>query len=411
MLYGLNIAKIVFPLLTLPYLTRVLSVNAYGMVAYVKAIMQYVQIIIDFGFMLSGTRQIVMARDDQAKINEVISKNIYASLLLSAISFIGVLVVMFNSSILSGGYSFTILSFLTVMLSIALVDFYFRGIEKMEVITIRFFVMKLISTIATLVFVRGDNTLILMPIFDISGSLWAAMYVFKQLKFRDVRLIKVPFKHVSLALRESFVYFSSNIASTAFNGLNTIVIGFMLPSSQVAFWGICLQIVGAIQGLYSPISDAIYPHMVQTRNIEIVKKFLIFLIPLAILGSTFVYTFSEDILCIISGSKYRAAGKLLRMLTPVLVMGLISILTGWPTLGAIGKQKQTTFTTIISAVFQTLGIVILLCLNVFSLKNIAVLRVATECLLAGGRISYTLKYKREFAHSKVSLIKLRRTKD
>ena len=59
MLYGLSIAKIVFPLLTLPYLTRVLSVDTYGVVSYVKTIMTYMQIFVDFGFILSGTKDII----------------------------------------------------------------------------------------------------------------------------------------------------------------------------------------------------------------------------------------------------------------------------------------------------------------------------------------------------------------
>ena len=49
MLYGMNIAKLVFPLLTLPYLTRVLSVQSYAAVAYTKSVMSYMQILVDFG--------------------------------------------------------------------------------------------------------------------------------------------------------------------------------------------------------------------------------------------------------------------------------------------------------------------------------------------------------------------------
>ena len=54
MLYIMNIAKLVFPLITLPYLTRVLSVDCYGVVSYVKATMVYAQLVVDFGFMLSA---------------------------------------------------------------------------------------------------------------------------------------------------------------------------------------------------------------------------------------------------------------------------------------------------------------------------------------------------------------------
>ena len=68
MLYGMSIAKIVFPLLTLPYLTRVLSVESYGVVSYVKAVMQYMQLVVDFGFMLSGTKDIVNANNDHEKL-------------------------------------------------------------------------------------------------------------------------------------------------------------------------------------------------------------------------------------------------------------------------------------------------------------------------------------------------------
>ena len=56
MLFLMNVAKLVFPLLRLPYLTRVLSVECYGVVAYVKSIMTYVQVFVYFGFVLSTTK-------------------------------------------------------------------------------------------------------------------------------------------------------------------------------------------------------------------------------------------------------------------------------------------------------------------------------------------------------------------
>lgn len=62
--------KSYFPLLTLPYLTRVLSVESYGVVSYVKAVMQYMQLVVDFGFMLSGTKDIVNAKERPRKIGK-----------------------------------------------------------------------------------------------------------------------------------------------------------------------------------------------------------------------------------------------------------------------------------------------------------------------------------------------------
>ena len=63
MLFIFNIAKIIFPFVTLPYLTRTLSTDTYGSVAYIKTVMNYMQIIVDFGFVLSATKDIVNVKE------------------------------------------------------------------------------------------------------------------------------------------------------------------------------------------------------------------------------------------------------------------------------------------------------------------------------------------------------------
>ena len=88
MLYLLNISKMIFPLITLPYLTRVLSVDCYGTVSYVKAVMQYMQLIVDFGFILSGTRDIVINKNDSKALSEETGDILAAKILLSGIAFI-----------------------------------------------------------------------------------------------------------------------------------------------------------------------------------------------------------------------------------------------------------------------------------------------------------------------------------
>ena len=59
MLMIFHISKILFPFVTLPYLTRVLTVDTYGVVTYVKTVMTYMQILVDFGFALSATKDVV----------------------------------------------------------------------------------------------------------------------------------------------------------------------------------------------------------------------------------------------------------------------------------------------------------------------------------------------------------------
>jgi PST family polysaccharide transporter len=69
---------------------------------------------------------------------------------------------------------------------------------------------------------------------------------------------------------------------------------------------------------------------------------------------------------------------------------------GWPALGAIGRVKETTTTTIISATFQCGGLVVLILAGQFSIVNIAILRCATEFVLLAARFVYCLRYRSEF---------------
>lgn len=175
MLYGMSIAKIIFPLLTLPYLTRVLTVESYGVVSYVKALMQYMQIVVDFGFMLSGTKDIVNAKNNHNKLEKEAGDILLARIFIAGLAFIVLLGMIIVIPTLRANATYTILAYANVFLSVFLYDYFFRGIEKMQIITERFIVMRAISTVMTFVLVHSEADVFSIPILDIVGSLIAVI--------------------------------------------------------------------------------------------------------------------------------------------------------------------------------------------------------------------------------------------
>ena len=397
MLYILSIAKMVFPLIVLPYLTRVLSVSCYGVVTYVKAVMQYMQLIVDFGFILSGTKDIVMAEGDKDSIDREIGNIFMAKLLLVGIAFACLGSITPFIQILRENVLFTFLSFAVVALTAFLMDFYFRGIERMEIITIRFVVMKGLATALTFVFVRDDGSIMWIPILDILGSLVAIVLVWIELKKFNVHLKPQGLRAALKKLKESWIYFFSNMATTAFNALNTILIGIYINATDVAYWGICMQLIGAVQSLYTPITNGIYPEMMRTKDRGLIRKMLVVFLPIVCIGCVITFFIAKYVLLIVGGSEYILAENILRLLIPVLFFSFLSILYGWPTLGAIGKQKQVTTTTILAAVFQVVLILILVLFGKFNLISIAVVRCITEAVLFVLRFGVYWKNRHEFS--------------
>lgn len=400
MLYLMNIAKLIFPLITLPYLTRVLSVDCYGVVSYVKTTMLYMQLIVDFGFLLSATKEVVKAGDNKESIGKIVGNTVSAKVLLSLVAFVVLIIMSANIKLLKGNWIYTVLSFLVVFLSIFLLDFLFQGLEKMEIIAIRFIVMKGISTVLTFVFVRGDGDILWIPILDIISSLIAIVLVGVEVKKIGIVVGITGIKDIVKLIKQSSMYFASDMATTAFGALNTLLIGIYIEAAEVAYWNVAMQVVFAIQTLYNPITNGIYPEMVKNKNIRLVQKILLMFMPIIFGGCVLTYFAAPLAINILGGEKYGAAVGVLRSLIPVLFFSFPAMVLGWPTLGAIDKVTETTITTVVTAVVQIVGLCILIVINRFDLIEIALLRGLTEFFMLTFRVVYCWKYRKVFANNK-----------
>jgi len=187
MMYLMSIVKLAIPLISLPYLTRVLSVDCYGGVSFGKSLVSIFQIIIDFGFVLSATKDIVEIKNKDG-IKEKIGSTFYAQLMLAIMVMIVSFVISFSLEILEGFEWFVILSTLNSVVTIFLFEYVFKAYQKMNYVTIRFVIVKLISLVLTLLFVKRDADILLMPIFDICSSAIAVVMVAWQLKKMCIKI-------------------------------------------------------------------------------------------------------------------------------------------------------------------------------------------------------------------------------
>ncbi|MGT2957806.1 oligosaccharide flippase family protein [Streptococcus bovimastitidis] len=390
-LYVLMFTKMIFPMLTLPYLTRVLSIEHYGVVAYVKAYNSYIQLLLDFGFILSATKYIVKFTDDKEKLGKITGNVFAEKAILGLLGILSTVILANSIPILSNNQLFVWLFLISSLVTIFIPDFLFRGLEKMEYVTYPFVVSKTIVLALTFVLIKGNSDFLLIPILEIVGNSLAAVisifFIYKQkiqIQFDDYR---VWFSDI----KESSVYFFSNFATTIFGALTTLIVGIYMGKVEIAYWSVCMQIVAAAKSMYNPIVNSIYPHMLKTLDWKLIKKLSkLFAIPITI-GSLIVLFFGNTIMSIIGGSDFYAAGDVLKFLIPVFVVSFYSMLIGWPVLGARGLVKETTLTTVISAVIQVLGIVILIVFHKFELIALAICCDISEIYLLVSRMFYLRK--------------------
>ena len=371
-LYGATLVKFIGPLVTLPYLTRVLSVDTYGYVSFVKSYASYVQLLLDFGFLLSATKSIALALDDSDRIGRIVGNSLVEKGVLALLGALATAVCCFTFDLLGRDTAFTWLYYLSCVATILILDFAFRGLQKMEYAAVPMMVAKLIVVVLTICFVKSDQDILLIPLFELLGNLCAgliSLFFFINIGIR----LKVSSLSVWLSdLKESGSYFISNFATSFLGVMTTFIAGIYLSMTEVAYWSLSMTAISAAKAMYAPLGNSIYPYMVQKKDFRLVNRIAryggICLGGLAV----FVVLFGQRAMEIFGGENYAEAGVLLIELLPVMVFSFYSMLYGWPVLGVIGTAREMSGTTVAAAVVQLALIFSLLLSGHLGLTSLAI---------------------------------------
>lgn len=391
--YGLQAVKYLFPLITVPYLTRVLEPHGYAVYAYVLAFMSFAQTFIDFGFNLSGTKKIARATTI-AEQNKIIGAVTEARILLSVIVGLAVTVIALFLPITRANILYTMLSYFAVTGRGLAPDFLFQGHETMGPLTTRFLISKGFSTALTFVCVSSINDILWIPILDIASSIIALIWSFAAAyRIFGTRIAPAPPRSAISELRESGLYGLSNISSVALTGFTTLLIGAVIhDKTLVAYWSVSMTSVSAIQSLYSPISNSLYPHMVVHNDFRFARKVIIILLPAVLLGTFLFASCSDLVMLILGGQQYVSGAWIIRWVSPLLFFSFFTILLGWPVLGASGKVREITTTTVFSALLCIALLSLATIAGIADLKTIAVIRCISEAALFFTRAWYARHY-------------------
>lgn len=395
MLYIMMASTFVFPLLTFPYLTRTLGTENYGVVVLSNAVMQYFQLLIDFGFILSGTAICSKERNNKEKLQRVTSSIVYGKLLLSILGLIIVIILVFTMDLFKGKELFIISSYIPLMLTSFVPDYLFRGIEKMSIITFRTIVSKFVYTFLIFLLVKTPTSYYFIPlslfVSNLIIVLWSWSYIIKKL---DMRPVLVKTKDIFSQLKDSSTFFASRIATTVYSASNIFVLGlYGYNDSELGLYGASNTLINYGKSMFSPIADSLYPYMVKNKNHKLVKKIIFILIPVIVLGCIILYFLSDLFITIMCGKEYIDTIPIFRRMIPMLVITLPTYLYGFPMLGSINRNDKANLSVIIGAIFHFVGLVILYFSKLLTFYNIIYLTTATETLILIIRVYCFNKYK------------------
>lgn len=393
MLYLMTFSTQLLNLATVPYLTRVLGAVSYGKVGLALSYMAYVQIIIDFGFILSATRKIAEYRDNRAFLSEVFTSVAVAKMLLGGtVSIIFAVFVGLNDS-LNQDFGFYMLYLLAYLINAMMPDYFYRGFENMKVITLRAVSIKILFTLLVFVFVHGPRDYLRIPGFNIAGNSAAVLLMYVDIKKNySVWFCPVPWSTIWKHIKDSAQFFSSRISSVVYQASNAIILNIIYGSSAIiGYYTAADKIVSLVKSGSSPVADSLFPYMVKNKNFRLIKKVLCIFMPVIFVCAAICAVYAEEICVFLFGGEYRHAGLILRLLLPYIIVIFPTYILAFPVMVPLGLTKYANMSNVFGLVIQiTLIIAAVICKKV-NIYSICIITSITEVSVFMYRLYYVFK--------------------
>lgn len=308
----------ILPLITFPYLVRVLGIEYFGLLAFATATVTYFGILTDYGFNLTATREISIHREEPEKVTEIFSSVMIIKFFLMLFSFLLLLLLIFTFEKFAAYKEVYLLSFGVVIGQVLFPVWFFQGMERMQYITYLNILSKVIFTVAIFLFVKEREDYYLVPLLTSLGAIiagiWSLVLVNKNFGVHFRRQSKERLMHY---LREGWHIFLSRIYVSLYTTTNVMLLGFFTGNTVVGYYAIAEKIVVAIGGLFDPANRTIYPYLAKKYKehfsyfVRFVKKVSVIYFAVAFIFVLIAYYFKDTIIVLVSGSYNREISILL----------------------------------------------------------------------------------------------------
>ncbi|WP_318527747.1 flippase [Enterobacter sp. K16B] len=337
----------ILPLITFPYLVRVLGPEFFGLLGFCQASMQYLVLVTDYGFNWTATQQIAKNKNDKHELTQIFWSVIFAKFFLALFAFIILLIAcLFIPQYNSVWYILLAFSPLVIG-NIIYPVWFFQGIEKMKWITLCTISARCCVIPLTFIFVSSQKDIWLAALIQgsvnfIAGSIglflivnrgWVSGFCFN-------------LTQIKLSLINGWHVFLSTSAISLYTISTTVILGFVAGPVAVGIFNAANTIRNAAQGLLSPITQAIYPRINTLFDNEyqaalsLIRKCVRYVGGLAFIGSILLFILSPWLIEFGAGVGYEKSVDVLRLIAFLPFVVILSNIFGVQTMLTHNYKKQ-----------------------------------------------------------------------
>lgn len=376
----LELTSHLFPLITLPYLGRVIGVEGFGILAVGAAVISYVQSITKYGFEYSSVRDVARYRDDIEEVSKKVSLTYFSKFFLMMVSVLILGICCLTIPFLRDNSLVIWCTFLLVPGVVLNPDWVFQAFEDMHFITIRSLIAKTITTAFIFVLIKHKEDYLWQPVLEAIGVILPSlMGMYMMHRKYGIHIVVPSLRSIIKELKDGFNMFVTVFLPTIYTHLNVLLLGSVQGTFATGIYNGGTKFTGLAFSVFKLISRTVYPLFSRKMNQH--ALYVRVSLALSVCISLLFFFFAKPLVLLLLGPEFEETIKVLRIVafTPI----AMSLMNSYGVNYLVLKNKENLMSRIIIIV-TCIGLVLGITGAVlFSYIGVAVASLTTQFIRAG----------------------------
>lgn len=354
----LQASAILFPLITFPYVSRVLLPAGTGKVAFATSTVAYFTMAAMLGIPTYGVRAIAQVRHDPKQLALRLRELLTINLIMSVCAYAAFFICLAYIPKMASDKPLMLISSAAILLNVIGINWFFQGIEDYSYITWVSMIFKVVSVITMFLFVRAEKDYLWYAVMTVLSSYGSGLVnLFAAWKYLKPGFgMKMNFR---IHMRPILVFFAMSVATTVYTNLDTVMLGSMKTDYDVGIYNAAIKIKSLLVVLVTSLGTVLLPRLSEYASEGESEKFraliskafsfvLLFSVPVCL----FSMAYAGEIVLFLSGKSYMPAVIPMLLLMPTLVLIGLSNLTGIQILVPTGRENVVLASVIAGALLD-----------------------------------------------------------
>ena len=352
----LTVSSVAFPMITFPYISRILSPEGTGVVSFATSFVFYFYTFAQLGIPTYGIRICAQVRDNKEKLSKTVHELLIIQLIMSFISYVCYIVAIFCVPKLKSEMILYFIVGLKIFFESVGMEWLFKALEQYSYITKRSVILKFISLILMFLLVKNrEDYRIYAALLIFADTASNIMNIFTVKKFINIKWMgNYNFKK---HLKSIVIFFAMVCATTIYTHLDIVMLGFMKSDVDVGYYNVSMKVKTVLVSLVTSLGVVLLPrtsYYVENNKMNefwgVTRKAMNFVMITAIPIMIYFIAFAKQGVLFIAGNQYQGAIEPLKILMPTLVIIGITNILGIQILVPLGKEKYVLYSQIVGAI-------------------------------------------------------------